>query len=68
LVAFRAAARLGDLVGSMLGRRMPLDSGALDKLVGSAVFSNYQIVDRLGFRPRRTLADGIRAIVEELPR
>jgi nucleoside-diphosphate-sugar epimerase len=65
LAAYVAAAKLGDVLGRVAGRRMPLDTQALAKLSGSAAFSNARIVAQLGFRPQHTLSDGIRSILEE---
>lgn len=64
--ALRAMARVGDRLGAALGRRMPLDSAALAKLTESAELSSQKIAATLGYAPRRTLEDGIRAIIDEL--
>ncbi len=55
-----AAARLGDLGAAVLGRRMPLDSEALDRLLGSACYSPARIERELGWRASVDLADGLR--------
>jgi ABC-type transport system involved in cytochrome bd biosynthesis fused ATPase/permease subunit len=52
-----AAARLGDLGAAVLGRRMPLDSEALDRLLGSACYSPARIERELGWRARVGLAE-----------
>ncbi len=62
----RAIAKVGDTLGDVLNRRMPLDSTALGKLVDSAEFSSQKIVSMLGYAPRCTLEDGIRTIIAEL--
>jgi UDP-glucose 4-epimerase len=62
----RAIARAGDRLGAALGRRMPLDTASLAKLVDSAEFSSKKIVSTLGYAPRWTLEDGIRRIIDEL--
>jgi UDP-glucose 4-epimerase len=60
LALYRLAAKVGDVVGRLVGRRAPLDGAALAKLVEPGVFSNVKIVRQLGFRPTRSLDDGIR--------
>lgn len=66
LAVFRAAARVGDALGALAGRRMPLDTDALAKLTDSAAFSGDKIVALLGFRAKHSLAEGIRSIVAEM--
>lgn len=63
---FRFAAKIGDLLGHLAGRRMPLDTDSLSKLTDSAAYSNRKIVEKLGFSPRHTLEDGVRGILAEL--
>jgi nucleoside-diphosphate-sugar epimerase len=58
----QAAASLGDLAGR-LGLPSPLTSDALDKLAGSAKYSNAKICRELGFAPSRDLRQGIREMV-----
>lgn len=48
------AARVGDLAGRVLRRRMPFDSDALAKLTGSAWYSSDLIARELGYRPLMT--------------
>lgn len=48
----QAFARIGDAVGRVRGRRFPLDSLALAKLIGSACYNGDRIVRELGYRPR----------------
>jgi nucleoside-diphosphate-sugar epimerase len=64
----RFGARLGDVAGNLLHRRMPLNTSALEKLLGSAWYSNEKIRRELSFRPRRTLADALPEMVEEYRR
>jgi UDP-glucose 4-epimerase len=63
---FRFAAKIGDLLGRLAGRRMPLDTDSLSKLTDSAAYSNRKICEKLGFSPRYTLEDGVRGILAEL--
>ncbi len=44
-------ARVGDVLGRMRGRRLPFDSDALEKLVGSAEYTSAKIERDLGFHP-----------------
>ena len=55
LWAFRAAALGGDAAARLLGRRMPFSTEALEKLLGSACYSNERIRRELGFTPATTL-------------
>lgn len=55
-----AAARLGDLGAAVAGRRLPLDSEALDRLLGSACYSPARIERELGWRATVDLAAGLR--------
>lgn len=58
----KAAASFGDLAGK-LGLPSPLNTDALDKLAGSARYSNAKICRELGFTPSRDLRQGIREMV-----
>lgn len=63
-------ARAGDAIERLTGKRMPLDSDALRKLLGSACYDSARIVRELGFRPavtlERALPEMIRAYREPL--
>jgi nucleoside-diphosphate-sugar epimerase len=56
----RLAARLGDGMEVITRRRLPLDSEALERLLGSAWYSPARIERELGWRARMSLADGLR--------
>jgi nucleoside-diphosphate-sugar epimerase len=56
----RAAGRAGDLAGRLLGRSMPLDSGAVSRLFDPECYSPGAIERALGWRARVALADGLR--------
>jgi nucleoside-diphosphate-sugar epimerase len=58
-----SVARLGDLIASLSGRRMPLDSEALDRLLGSACYSPARIEAELGWRAEVGLVDGLREML-----
>lgn len=62
-VALAALARAGDLIESMTGRRVPLDSEALDRLLGSACYSPARIEAELGWRAEVGLIDGLREML-----
>ena len=51
----RAAARAGDAVAKVRGRRLLFDSDLLEKLLGSARYDGEPICRELGFRARRDL-------------
>lgn len=63
---FAAGARLGDILGAVAGRRMPFDSGALERLSGSAFFTSSRAREELGFVPTRTLVDDLPAMIQHL--
>lgn len=60
----RLAALGGDALGRLRGRRLPLDSDVLDKVLGSALYDGEPIRRELGFEPRRSLEDSMREMVE----
>jgi UDP-glucose 4-epimerase len=66
LGALRLAARLGDGIGALRRRRFVFDSDALDKLIGSALYSSAKIERELGFRPQRDLRSALPEIVAYL--
>jgi nucleoside-diphosphate-sugar epimerase len=60
LGVFRAAAAAGDAAERVTGRPAPFSSAGLEKLFGSAWYSNERIRRELGFRPATTLLEGLR--------
>ncbi len=50
----QCAAWAGDLAGRVSGRRFPLDSDSLRKLIGPAWFDSQRLERELGWRPRQT--------------
>lgn len=58
-VVLEMAARLGDGVGAVLGRRMPVDSAIVDRLLGSACYSPERIESELGWRAHIELQEGL---------
>ena len=54
------AARCGDGLEAMLKRRLPLDSEALDRLLGSAWYSSSLIEKELGWQAKIPLEEGLR--------
>jgi nucleoside-diphosphate-sugar epimerase len=65
LWALRCAAIAGDAVGRVAGRSAPLNSAALDKLLGSAWYSSDKIQRELGFVSSHTLYDALPGMVAE---
>jgi len=47
----KAAGLAGDVAGRISRRRMPFDSDAFQKLIGSAWYSSARITSELGYRP-----------------
>lgn len=56
----RIGARLGDGLGILLRRRLPMNSEVVDRLLGSAWYSPVRIERELGWRAEISLADGLR--------
>jgi len=61
--ALRGAARIGDMIGAVRGRRFMFDSQALDKLMGSAWYNSEKIAAELGYRPMRDLESALPEMV-----
>ncbi|GAB6042981.1 SDR family oxidoreductase [Endothiovibrio diazotrophicus] len=55
----RLAGGVGEGVGRLAGRRMPIDAAAVERLLGSACFRNERIVRELGFSPRFELISSL---------
>ena len=60
----RVLAKLGDVIGKILRRRMPLDSHSFEKLSGSAWYDDTALVADTGFRAERRLEPVIQHWVE----
>lgn len=58
--ALRIVARCGDALEAVLKQRMPLNSEALDRLLGSAWYSPTRIEQELGWHAKVSLEDGLR--------
>ncbi len=56
-------ARAGDGLEALTGRRMPLDSEALARLLGSACYSPARIERELGWRASTGLTEGLREML-----
>jgi hypothetical protein len=61
----RFIALLGDGIGKLSGRRFMLDTGALEKLTGSAWYSSEKISRELNYRSVRSLRDSLPEMVAE---
>ncbi len=60
---FKGLAKIGDGIGRLRGCRFAFDSGALEKLTGSAWYNPDQIERELGFAPKHHLRDSLPEIV-----
>lgn len=60
----QVGARVGDMIESLTGRSVALDSERLEKLLGSAWYSSQKITRELGYKPTRSLDDSVEEIVE----
>jgi nucleoside-diphosphate-sugar epimerase len=63
----QATGRLGTLAGRLSGRRLPLDSEIVERLLGSAWYSPARIERDLGWRARVSLSAGLREMLCEAP-
>jgi len=59
----RAGAVLGDALEQSFGRRLPLDSAVLDRLLGSACYRSDKIQRELGWQPHRHFRDALPEMV-----
>ncbi|MBS0345492.1 MAG: NAD-dependent epimerase/dehydratase family protein [Proteobacteria bacterium] len=59
----QSLARLGDGVESIINRRVPLDSEALSRLLGSACYSPERIHEELGWRAEISLKKGLEILL-----
>lgn len=59
VAVLRLAARGGDGLEKLLGRRLPLDSEVLDRLLGSAWYSPIRIERELGWKAQVSLLEGL---------
>ena len=62
---FRAAATMGDVVTRLTGVRCPFDSGTLEKLSGSASYSDAKLRRELGFVSAFDLKAGLTEMVPD---
>ncbi len=66
LKALQTAARFGDMVGRMRGRRFMFDSDALEKLTTSAWYSSRKLETELGFKPDYDLEKALPEMIATL--
>lgn len=59
----RAGGMLGDGMGKLLGRSLPLNSEVVSRLLGSACYSPARIERELGWRARVGLVEGVREML-----
>jgi UDP-glucose 4-epimerase len=59
----RAGGALGDALGVVLRRPLPMNSEVVDRLLGSACYSPARIERELGWRARVGLAEGVREML-----
>ena len=55
--------RAADIIGRVAGRRLPFDSGAVEKLIGSAWYSSEKISRQLGYRPTTTFGEALPELI-----
>lgn len=59
----RLLAGVGDGLGKLLGRRLPLNGEVLQRLLGSAYYDGARIQSEIGWRPVVHLMDGLREML-----
>ncbi len=64
VAVLRLGARLGDIIGRVIRRPMPLNGEVLGKLLGSAWYNSEKIRRELGYHAQHTLETGISEMVE----
>lgn len=62
--AFSIAAWLGEALERSVGLRAPVNRQAMERLFGSACYSPAKIADRIGWRARIGLEEGLREMLE----
>ena len=60
----RTAARFGDGLKILIGRRMPINSEVLERLLGSAWYSARRIEEELGWRAKILLSEGLSEMLQ----
>ena len=60
----RFGGRLGDLVGSMLHRPLPINSAMISRLLDSACYSGKRAMHELGWQPRHDLLTSLPEMVD----
>jgi nucleoside-diphosphate-sugar epimerase len=60
----RGGGYIGDLIGRIRGRRFPVDSEAVTRLLGSACYSSEKIQQELGYIPARDLGSALPEMVD----
>lgn len=60
----RLAAGIGDVLETLLRRRLPLDTEVADRLLGSAWYSPARIEQQLGWRAKVSLVDGLSEMLQ----
>ena len=63
---FSMLARTGDIIGKARGRRFIIDSGALNKISGSAWFSSGKIEHELNFKAEFSLEKSLPQMIEDI--
>lgn len=60
---FRLLAAIGDILGEILGRRLPLNGEVLQRLLGSASYDNSRIQVEINWKPVVHLKDGLQEML-----
>lgn len=63
----RAGGRVGDRLGSLLGRRIPLNTEMVSRLLDSECYSPAKIDRELGWRSKVSLVEGLREMIGTRP-
>ena len=60
----RGGGHIGDVIGRIRGRRFPVDSEAVTRLLGSACYNSRKIEQELGYHPTRDLCSTLPEMVD----
>ena len=63
VAVLRSLGYVGDALGTLAGRTLPINSDVLAKLVEPACYSSAKITNELGFKPRLTLEQALPEII-----
>ncbi len=61
-LVFHGAGKLGDAFGAIMGKTLAVNTGMVERLLGSAWYDSGLIAQTLGFKPKRNLEEALKEI------